>query len=452
MGNVIEERIPFSQKTEKKLILLWSFTVWLVVMNTTMFNVALPSIIQDLSLSSTSASWIVSGYSIMFAITSLTYSRLSDFIPIRKLMFIALFILGVASVIGVLTQHFYFLLFARLLQALGAGAVPALAVVLASRYIPISRRGQSMAYIASGASLGFGLGPVFGGMLTQWIGWNFLFLVTLLVLLLLPFYIKWLPKEQPKKGKFDFIGAILTAISFTSLLLFLSFLSLSIFIIGIISIWLLWKHIHGTSMPFIQPAIIKNKSLLTLLFLGFTGFMFNFATLFLIPIILSVIYDLNAAVIGYIIFPGAILSAILAPVIGRCIDKFGNSIIMLVGHILLFLACILFISFLEMSPLVLLFGYVFVSIGFSSLHSSNTNEISRILPKEHLGGGLGFSQLIQFFGGGFGVTLAASVIMWQENLQLDFIYRNIFIGLMIWVSISFLVFYRYGKGKTSNQL
>ncbi|HWO96745.1 MAG TPA: MFS transporter, partial [Bacillus sp. (in: firmicutes)] len=56
---------------ENKVILLWSFTVWLVVMNTTMFNVALPSILYDFTLSSSTASWIVSGYSIVFAIATL---------------------------------------------------------------------------------------------------------------------------------------------------------------------------------------------------------------------------------------------------------------------------------------------------------------------------------------------------------------------------------------------
>lgn len=148
---------------DQKVILIWSFVVWLVVMNTTMFNVALPNILQDLSLTSATASWIVSGYSIVFAISTLTFSRLSDFIPISKLLLVGLTILGVASIIGFLSSHFYSLLFARILQAAGAGAVPGLAMVLAGRYIPIKRRGKAMAFIASAASLGFGLGPVIGG-------------------------------------------------------------------------------------------------------------------------------------------------------------------------------------------------------------------------------------------------------------------------------------------------
>jgi len=79
-----ENTVPFQ---ENKLLFVWSITTLLVVMNTTMFNVALPFIIEDLSLNSSMASWLVSGYSIIFAISSLTFGRLSDFVPLSRLNF-----------------------------------------------------------------------------------------------------------------------------------------------------------------------------------------------------------------------------------------------------------------------------------------------------------------------------------------------------------------------------
>ena len=91
-----DSKVPFQ---ENKIILILSFTTLLVVMNTTMFNVALPSILKDFSLNSSTASWLVSGYSIMFAISSLTFSRLSDFIPLSRLLLFGICILGIASII-----------------------------------------------------------------------------------------------------------------------------------------------------------------------------------------------------------------------------------------------------------------------------------------------------------------------------------------------------------------
>lgn len=124
---------------ESLIIPLWSITVMLVVMNTTMFNVALPTVAQALHLTATSASWIVTGYSILFAISSITYSRLSDFIPIRTLLTLGLLLLGGASIVGMLATNYYMLMAARLLQAVGAASAPGLGIVLVTRYIPVER-------------------------------------------------------------------------------------------------------------------------------------------------------------------------------------------------------------------------------------------------------------------------------------------------------------------------
>jgi len=79
---------------------LLGLSIVLVIMNTMMFNLALPSVAREYHLSASSSSWIVTGYSIVFAIASITYSRLSDFIPIRRLFVIALLSLSLAAIAG----------------------------------------------------------------------------------------------------------------------------------------------------------------------------------------------------------------------------------------------------------------------------------------------------------------------------------------------------------------
>jgi DHA2 family metal-tetracycline-proton antiporter-like MFS transporter len=432
---------------ENKIILIWSVTVWLVVMNTTMFNVALPSVLRDMALSSSTASWIVSGYSIVFAIATLTYSRLSDFLPIRKLLTIGLSLLAASSIIGFFSQDFFWLLAARLLQAAGAGAVPGLAMVLAGRYIPISRRGRAMAFISSAASLGFGLGPVIGGLITQYLGWHYLFVVTGFVLLLMPQFWRLLPDEEAQTIKFDFVGGLLVGAGVTGLLLYLSTFILPILLLSIAAIWWLWRHINRVSTPFIQPALLKNKQFVKLLCIGFGAFVTHFSALFLMPIMLSVLFDKEPAAIGLLIFPGAILSAIAAQFIGRLIDLFGNMPIILFGQSFLLTAVILFAVFGNLSPYAILFTYMFMSTGFSALTSSISNEISRILERSELGAGMGIAQLVQFFGGAFGVALTGLLIVWQGNLAVEASYRNIFLILAGLLSVTLLVYFHYKKSK-----
>ncbi|MFP3422687.1 MFS transporter, partial [Bacillus sp. SIMBA_161] len=85
------------------------------------FNLALPDVAAAYHLSPSSTSWIVTGYSIVFAISSITYSRLSDFVPIRRLYLIGILSLSLASIAGLFTNSFIMLLIVRIIQASGAG-------------------------------------------------------------------------------------------------------------------------------------------------------------------------------------------------------------------------------------------------------------------------------------------------------------------------------------------
>jgi DHA2 family metal-tetracycline-proton antiporter-like MFS transporter len=262
-------------------------SIVLVIMNTMMFNLALPDVSRAFGLSATSASWIVTGYSIVFAISSITFSRLSDFVPIRRLLIIGLVSLSVASIAGFFINSFVPLLVARIIQASGAGSLAALSLVLITRYVPLNWRGKAMATIMSSVALGLGLGPVVGGFIVEYLGWHYLFAVTAITLLLVPFFVVLIPKETPTKGSFDAIGALYVGIGTTGLLLFLTNLSWIALTVGLTALVLFVIRIHRVKDPFVQPALFRDRSYLTLGAVGIASYLCNFATLFLIPQILG---------------------------------------------------------------------------------------------------------------------------------------------------------------------
>ncbi|MCK9911277.1 MFS transporter, partial [Microbacteriaceae bacterium K1510] len=102
------------------------------------------------------------------------------------LVMIGALLMGVSSIVGYFSHQFILLMLARIAQSLGAAVFPGVGLVLFSRYIPVVRRGRAMSAIASSGALGFGMGPVVGGALTQYLGWNVLFVVTGMILILLP--------------------------------------------------------------------------------------------------------------------------------------------------------------------------------------------------------------------------------------------------------------------------
>lgn len=431
---------------ENKLFLIWSITTLLVVMNTTMFNVAIPFIIQDFSLNSSTASWLVSGYSIVFAISTLTFSRLSDFISLSRLIVFGISILGLASIIGFLAHHYILLLIARVIQATGAGGVMGLGMILAARYLPIARRGKAMAMIASAASLAFGLGPVVGGIIIQFFGWNYLFIVTIFSVLSIPFILKLLPKEVSKKAQFDFYGASLTALSVTGLLVFLSTFSFWVFVGSVVLLGLTWVYLNKVKDAFIPPDLLRNKQFSRLAFIGSSIFLINFCNLFVMPIMLTVVFNKSPIEVGMFIFPGAIIAMVAGNVFGRLMDRVGRTRPFFISGLISLLSASLLFAFLStVNAIFILVTYMIASIGFTMLSTCVPNEVTRILSKEQSGAGMGVAQLLQFFGGGIGVALAGLLLTVQENFPPEIMYRNIFIILALFMVVTMVIYGMYQR-------
>lgn len=424
---------------EGLIVGLLGFTVVLVVMNTMMFNLALPQIAAAFKLTSVASSWIVTGYSIVFAISSITFSRLSDFVPIRTLFTTGLTLLGTASVLGFFSDHFILLLIARLVQAAGAASVPGLAIVLITRYIPNERRGKSMAVIMSASSLGLGLGPVLGGSITQFLGWHDLFIVTGLTLFLIPVFYRLLPREMPQKGSFDLLGAVLLAIGTTGILLFLTSRQAVTLIVGVSALLLFWFRIRRAADPFVQPALFKDKKYMILSSLGIVSYINNFATLFLLPQVLAHLYGLTPAQSGLVIFPGALISMLLSNRIGRMIDRHGNTLLLKFAPWLLLAAAGLFALLADQSIYAIMVIYMLLSVGFSSLTTSVSNELSGNLSMDQVGAGMGLFQLSQFFSGAFSVAVTGVALTAMQNLPLSSAYGYIFGGMTV-VGLASVIF------------
>ncbi|QGQ94117.1 MFS transporter [Paenibacillus psychroresistens] len=437
---------------DKVFIPVWSIGSFLIVMNTTMFNVSIPDIIKQLHISAGHASWLVSGYSIGFALSTIIFSRLSDFIPIRKLMAIGLSILGLSSILGFFSDSFGFVLLARLLQSCGAGAMPGLGMVLAARYVPIERRGRAIAILASASSLGFGLGPVVGGFITQFLGWHELFLVICLVLPLVLVLWSLLPKESHNKFEFDLIGAVLIVLTTATLLVAVSKLSILFLLISLGSLITFITHLRRARKPFIQPILFKNTGYLKMIILIFLGFALNMSMVFLMPLVLANGFHKPAASVGLLIFPGAVLSAILIRYVGRWIDRYGNLRFLLIGYIFMSLSIIIVSLWIHKSAFIITFAYLLFAPASSTITSAISNEVSRILPKELLGSGMGLSQLSQFMGGSFAVALCGLTIVSQKGSEPILAFQHTYILLLPLLLVSFILLFSYQKSSRADLL
>jgi MFS transporter, DHA2 family, metal-tetracycline-proton antiporter len=274
-----------------------------------------------------------------------------------------------------------------------------------------------------------------------------LFFITIFSVIMLPVYYIQLPTEETGKSKLDLLGIALLSIGVICALLLIS-TGNSLFFVGLFSFWIFWVHIQHKEQPFVSPFLLKKQLYLYSLFFGFFAFFINFSVLFMVPLLLAHLFHATPAKIGLVIFPGAICSAAASIYIGRLLDRKGAFPLLVAGVFLIIGALFLFSSFGYLSIWSILFFYLINSSGFACIQAGIPYYLARLLPKEEFGTAIGLQQLIQFFGGAFGVICVGLLLEQSKQkavnplwLGTEPIYSNVFLflqgpgamaGILLW--------------------
>jgi EmrB/QacA subfamily drug resistance transporter len=186
--------------------------VLMIVLDTTIVNVALPSIREDLQFSETSLVWVVNAYMLTFGGFLLLGGRLGDLFGSRRLYLLGLVFFTIASVGCGLASSQGMLITARAIQGLGGAVVTAVALsLIMGLFTDPGERARAMGIYGFVCSAGGSIGVLLGGFLTTTLNWHWIFLVNVPIGLLV--YLasaRLLPADRPREGtvRLDFAGAI----------------------------------------------------------------------------------------------------------------------------------------------------------------------------------------------------------------------------------------------------
>lgn len=405
------------QTAQRKLTLSLSFIIFFSVLNGTMFNVSIPDIAKQFDLLPSQVSWVVSGYIIVFALGSVTYGRLADSHAVKDLITIGLVLFSAGSLIGFASRWYPMLIFGRMVQASGSGAIPALAMLVATRYLPAEIRGRSLGAIASTVAFGGAVGPILGGIVTGTFHWRYLFLFSLLTLAAIPFLRRFLPEEKGHRADFDMTGAMLMGGSIVAFLLFITlpcaWLLLAAFALGG---WFL-LHIHRRAVPFVSPLLFRLRSYRSTIIAMFFTVGTVFGMMFLTPLMLRDLNRLHAEHIGMTMFPGAMAAALLGVFAGRLSDRMGSIPVARIGQGLLFLGFLLLSATAGRHPGLVAMNLLLCYAGFAFIQSSLAHTTAGTLPREHMGVGMGIYNLFLFMSGAINAAVIGKVLDHTRNSQ-----------------------------------
>ncbi|CAH1191991.1 MFS transporter [Paenibacillus sp. JJ-223] len=425
----------------KKLLYILAFTLILSSMSATMFNIVLPKMGEEFGLSYSQVSWVSAIYLLVYAIGSVVYGKLADLIKLKNLMTFGLVLFSIGSLIGLISQDYWMVIIARVLQASGAAVIPASAMIVPARYIPAERRGWALGITASGLAIGNALGPIVSALLVSFAHWRWLFFLPLLLVFTLPLYRKYLGDEQGDGGKLDWIGGGLLAGTVASLMLAITFSDWRAAVLAAVFLLLFLFRISKADTPFVNPALFRNSRFSLSLTIAFVVMAISYSLPFLTPQLLADVHRLSPNLIGFAMVPGAAVAAILGRKAGRLADSRGNNALFSLAGGLLVTYFLLLSFFAGLPPVLVALFLVFGNVGQIFMQIAVSNTIAGTLPKEQMGIGMGLFSMVNFISGAVATGVYGKAIDQGATFRLNpfYDYADSYVYSNLYTLLAFVV-------------
>lgn len=412
---------PKSTSLSLPALIVLCATVFVSVMNASMTSVALPDLKQDFNVADDKLTWVVTAYLITFASGTVIYGRLADIVGTKRMYIFGLTLFAAASFAVGLAPSFGVVVAARALQGFGGTAVPSLSMATIARSTTPIERGRAMGATMMTVGVGFGVGPLVGGLLTDAAGWPGPFLATGVAgTLLLPLALILVPGIPGRAGqRFDVLGALLLTTAVTGSLLALNRLprepadrlGLGGLAAAIPLSVALVLRVRLAVEPVIHPVVVRNLRFLRLSGVGMAAQGTHFAVIVMIPLLLARYHDYGVIRIGLLMLPGAIALAVAGMTGGALSNRFGVQPLIVAGMLALLAGVfMLHVAGVASGPYAIMLLYVVVGTGYGLLNAPVLTAATSELTPELAGVGIGAFNLAFFLGGAISVALVGAIL------------------------------------------
>jgi EmrB/QacA subfamily drug resistance transporter len=357
--------------TRKRLALfLLCLASFIAVVDTTIVTIALPSMRRELGFSGADAQWILNGYALTFGGLVLLLGRAGDLYGRRRLFMAGLALFGAASLVGGFSWEPWILVCARFIQGVGAAAlVPASLSLLTAIFAEGEERNRAIGIYGSMAALGFVVGMVGGGVITEFLGWRWVLFVNVPVALaaLMPVPTA-IPESRSERSprSLDLVGAF-AATSGLGLLIYAisevpengwtSIATLGFGTLGTLFMASFVVAERRSSAPLVPLGVLAKPAVVVPNAAIFLQSMVGIAWLYVITLYLQEVLGHGALIAGLLFIPMTLASVVAAPVAGRLATGLGLRTTAASGLALVAAGLLL------MTPMSVGGGLVFVLLG-----------------------------------------------------------------------------------------
>jgi len=328
------------------ILLLMCLGIFICLLDTTIMNIALPAIQNDLNTTLETSSWMLNTYTMTIAVLSIPMGRLAEIYGKMKFFILGLIIFACGSAFCGLSDNGEMLIFARFCQSLGAAILVPVATIIGVESLPLKKRHISLSLLGATQGLSTALGPSIGGLIAQNLGWNWVFFVNIpicIVALVIAFIILPFKLEKRVKAKIDWAGLILAAIGIFNLNLVLikgntwgwtSFTSLCCFFIFIVSLIMFIIVERKIKDPMVDLNLFKDRLYVGATLAVSSAYLFLVGVMVLLPQFLTSFQDKTEIQAALLITPISATIFIVVNFVGFLVKKIGYVIPIMIGYII----------------------------------------------------------------------------------------------------------------------
>lgn len=342
----------YNKTTIVVLLLAGSF---IAILNQTLMITAIPPIMQEMGITANSAQWLTTVFMCVNGIMIPISAFLLEKFTTRQLFITAMSVFAFGTLVAAIAPNFEVLLLGRVIQSSGAGVMLPLMTTVFLMIFPINKRGAAMGLIGLVISFAPAIGPALSGWVTSHYSWRVLFLIILPIaiidILIAIFALKNV--TEITKPKLDILSIFFSTLGFGGLLYgftsagnngWLNPITLVTVSVGVISLILFITRQLRLEHPMLEFRVFKYSIFPFAVIIGMITFMGLIGVETIIPLFMQDMRDFTAFEAGLALLPGALVTGILSPIIGRVFDKIGARWLVISGLTILTISTFAFSS------------------------------------------------------------------------------------------------------------
>ncbi|KXG09367.1 Multidrug export protein EmrB [Anoxybacillus sp. P3H1B] len=418
-----------------KVVVTIMLGAFVAILNQTLINVALPHMMNDFNVETSTIQWLVTGYMLVNGVLIPISPFLIAKFPTKKLFLSGMAFFALGAFVCSLAPSFGVILTGRLIQAVGAGIIMQLMMVIMLNIFPPEKRGMAMGTVGIAMMFAPAVGPTLSGWIVEHYSWRLLFDIVLpiaIVDIILAFM--WL-KNTPKTANptLDVRGAIYSTLGFGGVLYGFSEagsngwgnteVAVSIVIGAIFLVLFIWR-CFTVEHPILNLRVFKYNIFTLTTVIGCVINMALFAAMVLLPVYLQNLRGFTPLDSGLLLLPGAIVMAIMSPISGAIFDRIGARWLAIVGLVITVVTTWEFSRLTMDTPYShILWLYIFRMFGMSMLSMPIMTAGLNVLPRHLYSHGTATANTLRQVASSLGTAFLVTVMSNRSKFHAES-YRN----------------------------